>query len=377
MPRLSKPNRHPSGMWRFTFNKVVHWSRTASEAWRKLERLQRDSGGTTETPVTVAGVIDRYLREHSEFAAKRLASFGEFAGSQRLATVTRTLLIEYMDWLAPRKLSPRTIRHNLACARSAMEYARQRDWLTVEMRKAKLPELVRKARDVAPANLLRILNKIPPRPRRLALFIAQTGCRPGEARLLRWDQIDLERRVAIVASHKTVHRTGRPRTIYLTPGALRALGEPGAGFVFLSTRDKPFGDRSLLYHLRKHGITPYALRHSFAQAASESIPVDVLAKLLGHTNTKTTAWYYEITSERAARYAETLHVLPDAESPARPADRKRGKRGESPPLPKVRQQQSRESSIDPARQGGKRATSPRQSSPALERGDNRTSQQIA
>jgi integrase len=62
-----------------------------------------------------------------------------------------------------------------------------------------------------------------PYVKRLIYFVAATGCRPGEARTLRWADIDLNRRVAILTKHKTARKTRRPRIIVLTPPLVKML----------------------------------------------------------------------------------------------------------------------------------------------------------
>lgn len=54
-------------------------------------------------------------------------------------------------------------------------------------------------------------------------FILATGCRPGEAIALRWEQIDWKRRVVVIDEHKTSGKTGQDKAISLGPNALRIL----------------------------------------------------------------------------------------------------------------------------------------------------------
>lgn len=54
-------------------------------------------------------------------------------------------------------------------------------------------------------------------------FILATGCRPGEAIGLRWDQIDWERKVIVLEEHKTAGKTGQDKAIPLGSKAIRIL----------------------------------------------------------------------------------------------------------------------------------------------------------
>lgn len=55
--------------------------------------------------------------------------------------------------------------------------------------------------------------------------------------------------------------------------------------------------------LRRAGsrITPYQLRHTFAQTVADrgDVPVGVLARLLGHTDITMTRRYFEVRDKRA------------------------------------------------------------------------------
>ena len=58
------------------------------------------------------------------------------------------------------------------------------------------------------------------------------------------------------------------------------------------------------------GITPYQLRHTFTQTASDSgqVPVEVLARLMGHTDAKTTGFYFKVHDRRAIQAAKTVNL---------------------------------------------------------------------
>ena len=61
----------------------------------------------------------------------------------------------------------------------------------------------------------------------LIRFVAETGCRPGEACTLRWEHFDPAQRAAILPlrEHKTGRKTGRPRLILLSPALVALLEE--------------------------------------------------------------------------------------------------------------------------------------------------------
>ncbi len=48
------------------------------------------------------------------------------------------------------------------------------------------------------------------------------------------------------------------------------------------------------------------LRHTFAQTVSGQVTEQDLAKLMGHTDTKTTRFYYDVRDTRAVEVAGTI-----------------------------------------------------------------------
>lgn len=57
-------------------------------------------------------------------------------------------------------------------------------------------------------------------------------------------------------------------------------------------------------------LTPYQLRHTFAQVATEHVPRDVHSRMLGHSDEGTALFYYEVRDNRAVSAAKTLKLHP-------------------------------------------------------------------
>jgi integrase/recombinase XerD len=132
----------------------------------------------------------------------------------------------------------------------------------------------------------------------LVRFMFLTGCRPGEARALLADQVNWQSGRAVLQEHKTRGKTGKPKSIYLSDGALAILveqrGKYGTGLLFRGKNGQMFSSNSVhdrwqrirdRLGLRAQAI-PYSLRHSFATHLLEggASSRDV-AELLGHTST--------------------------------------------------------------------------------------------
>ena len=131
-----------------------------------------------------------------------------------------------------------------------------------------------------------------------ARFLALTGWRSGEALGLRWDEIDLARRTAMLRDTKT-GRSMRPLS-HAACDAMRSLSRSG-DLVFPATRGNGdvimSGFKKLWKRIARLGglppdVTPHVLRHSFASLAADlGYSEPVIAALIGHQGRSTTSRY--------------------------------------------------------------------------------------
>jgi integrase len=172
----------------------------------------------------------------------------------------------------------------------------------------------------------------------LCVLLMGTGLRPGEARALGWEHVDLG--AGTVRVERSVDDEGRfhePKTekgrraVPLPPEVRQALRQlhlcarrPESGLVFPDRRGGPLDARNLLRrHFRpalewaKVGpeqklleaarvkeLRLYDLRHGFATAALESgTDVRTTADLMGHANTRMTMEVYQHVSDARKREA--------------------------------------------------------------------------
>ncbi|HEY7297222.1 MAG TPA: site-specific integrase [Xanthobacteraceae bacterium] len=132
----------------------------------------------------------------------------------------------------------------------------------------------------------------------VARFLAVSGWRSGEALALRWDEIDLARRTAILNDTKT-GRSLRPLS-HAGCDVMRSLSRSG-DLVFPATRGTGdtvmSGFKKLWKRIAKLGglppeVTPHVLRHSFASLAADlGYSEPVIAALVGHQGRSTTSRY--------------------------------------------------------------------------------------
>lgn len=134
----------------------------------------------------------------------------------------------------------------------------------------------------------------------LLFALRMTGCRPKEARTLKWNQVLSDRWV--LPQHKTVGKTHKPRIVYLTRPmqrlmmVLRTEAERGGstdGYVFFNDRKLPWTVNAIrlrLNRLKKKlnlsvDLCCYHARHAFGTAAVlNGVDVLTVAQLMGHSS---------------------------------------------------------------------------------------------
>ena len=137
-----------------------------------------------------------------------------------------------------------------------------------------------------------------------------TGCRKSEIVRLRWSEVRDD--VLALSDSKT-----GPRTVPLNAGARKILARQlrGAGpFVFPSPRDpsRPRGpELSLWYRVRREAgiedVRLHDLRHTHAShAVMNGVPVPVVSRLLGHSNTRMTLRYAHLGDRDIEEAAERV-----------------------------------------------------------------------
>jgi integrase len=148
---------------------------------------------------------------------------------------------------------------------------------------------------------------------RLLMF---TGCRLGEILSLRWEDVKLDEGCLRFAATNT--KENKPKTVYLNPASMEVLQSLMSKADNLDAspwviRGHKRGEhlvnlRKPWHRIRKDadidGVRLHDLRHSFASmAAAGGMSLPMIGKLLGHTQTQTTARYAHLADDPAKRAA--------------------------------------------------------------------------
>jgi integrase len=129
---------------------------------------------------------------------------------------------------------------------------------------------------------------------------------------LKWGHVYVPLRKCLILRPKTSRKTGEPRVIALNDEALDILHElPHTGdHVFLSRFHRPYTPAGLRAILREHcGITPYALRHSYAQASiDQGTHPEIVTKMLGQKTSRMVWTYARIRDEQMIEAPSRLRL---------------------------------------------------------------------
>jgi len=202
-------------------------------------------------------------------------------------------------------------------------------------------DAVGRARSIRPfttgevACILATARKFYPRYYPLFLTLARTGCRPGEALALRWNEVNFTSREILIERAVSAGRigptkTGRSRRVDMSrelaavlsrlwkqreAQARRSHSKALPDWLFLSRRGELINEdwprRVFAKVLKRAGLpwhTPYDLRHTFATLhLAKGHPITYVSAQLGHSDPSTTLrWYAHWLPTSDKRFADAL-----------------------------------------------------------------------
>jgi integrase len=260
-------------------------------------------------------------------------------GHVTLAELTPGRIRAFIDAELAKGVSPKTVRNSVGVIRSTLAgLVSHRILLSnpASIARGSLPLPARKPRVLTRTQLREFLQaSAGDRFEDLVLFLALTGVRLREALALRWCEVDLEARTAIIRGALRLHRKHMPtirlgfRTIDLLAPLVAALARRRA-----DSRDADLvfegderGDRvnaRHVHHTFKRAaeraglpiVNPHVLRHTWATTQLEAgVPLSYVSRSLGHSSTAFTAAVYasarQATAvERASRPPRPLRLRP-------------------------------------------------------------------
>lgn len=294
-------------------------------AHRKFAALVDMLGGIsrlTVAPKTLGAACEAWLADNrSKYNAYCIRKFMAAIGEKTVNQIQPTIMMDFRRWCERDKLAPNTVAHCMKAAWRAIRWTHERGWIDSLPKKPEFPKAVARPRDIPPANLRKLLSDlrknagIRRRLRPLVVFVLATGCRPSEARLAKWEEFDLTEGVWRLSGART--KTGESRDVFLSRYALAALRvarrQGSTGWVFRAYGGTPYTLNNFTRAMKRFGVTPYQLRHSYAQAALGQTDMAIVAQMLGHRSLDTVKTYAQIRDVRLRHETARITVRPKRE----------------------------------------------------------------
>ena len=270
------------------------------EAWFQRKELEFQRGHITKGYL---GHLKTYISKY----------FVPFFGTRSIRDIREGQIEDFRNNL-PVELSHKTVANLMGCLHKIFEDAyRRHDILAIPW----FPKLEREeavTRWISEEEQRAVLAEMPD-PVRYAffLFLMKEGCRPSEARALRWEKVDFKNDMVVIAAAMDIN-TFKPYTkernvryLPLHPevkDALQKLPRALNGFVFVlhgRQISKKTASDSWRRAAERAGVevTCYeGTRHSLAsQAINQGCSERIVGDMLGHKTLKSTRRYAKMKSE--------------------------------------------------------------------------------
>jgi integrase len=236
-----------------------------------------------------------------------------FFGKKNIRDIRAGDIEDFKAWLP--SLNPKTVHNLLGMLHKIFKDAyRRRDILNLpDFPTVKLKEPVTKWIDEEDQEKI-LAHVRDPVYHAFYLFLMKQGCRPNEARALRWEKVDFKNELVIIdaAFDRNVFRPSTKekdvRCLPLHPDvkeALSRLPRSLSGFVFVNRHGRPLSGCRVYDHWRQAAqkagvnVTCYeGTRHSLAsQAINRGVPERIVGEMLGHKTMTSTRRYAKMRTE--------------------------------------------------------------------------------
>lgn len=262
----------------------------------------------------------RRVRTAVEEERRLRLSILPFFGELRLKDITQHHIEKWQSWRSSKNAKPGTVNRELTSLRAMLLAAKRWNYLphSTQLSFSALPDPQRSDRFLSneeAASLLRACENGPKHLYGFVLMALHTGMRWSEIRFLKWEDVDLTRRVIrVVNSAEHTTKSGKIRFIPISTMLHTWLAsQPGTStWVFASEYEKPFKQihksfkracevakiRSLRFH---------DLRHTFcSHLAMNGTPLQTIMELMGHSSLRMVLRYAHLAPSHKAAMIESL-----------------------------------------------------------------------
>lgn len=286
--------------------------RLKAEAWRR-DKLQERPRHTWNDAVV------RWLKETSHKATHehdkaKLRWLDPYLNGKPLDTINRAMIDSITQAKQATGAANATVNRTLALVRAILRRC-ERDWEWMERAPAVrlLKEPTKRVRYLSRPEAERLLAELPPHLSDMARFALATGLRASNVTGMRWDQVDLERRMAWV--HPDQAKARRAIPVPLNGEAVAVLQKQLGKHkeVVFTYRGEPITattTKAWYAAVKRAGVYPlrfHDLRHTFASwHVQQGTPLSVLQELGGWQSPAMVQRYAHLGAEHLAPWNDRL-----------------------------------------------------------------------
>ncbi|TQK13038.1 MULTISPECIES: site-specific integrase [unclassified Herbaspirillum] len=210
-----------------------------------------------------------------------------------------------------------TVNRMLALLRAILRMAViEWEWMPAAPHVRLLREPVRRVRFLSPKQAVRLLAELPPHLAAMAAFSLATGLRRANVTGLRWEQVDMKRRIAWFDGEDM--KNGNPQTVPLNDDAMRVLiarhrTHPVYVFTYKGNKIVQASTAAWYKALERAGIQDFRwhdLRHTWASWHVQSgTPLLALQELGGWESAEMVRRYAHFSQLNLSTFAANLPTM--------------------------------------------------------------------
>lgn len=352
MPVYRKKGRGRE-MWRVVVwtrgrvqERLVHGTKAEAEAYEARWRVELGQGAPAASP-RIAPSFSAFCQEQyaphavlhlrqSTWRVRRyhLATLAEHFGSSKLSAISAADIERFKAARRAAGAKAISVDNELAVFQAVLTHARELKIPLGDITIKMLPVVGRGRVTFWTAEQIEALfaavEKVSPELLPIVVFLANTGCRKGEALAARHEWIDLRAGlIRIPVNDEWQPKDNEPRDVPISDAlrpwierALRGVGPwlfpssaRGADGKLLNTRFAYWPKKQFDRARREAGLKggPHTLRHTFASHFLAAEPdLFLLSKILGHSHERTTKLYTHLLPEHLERARNAVSFGPRA-----------------------------------------------------------------
>jgi len=271
-----------------------------------------------------------------------LRIFVRHSGHKSPVEVSVQDIDSFVDQQVEQGLSPATVNRRLATLHTFFEFLASeepdRPWPNpVIWRRHKVKQGERLPRDLPDVVVEQLFAAIDSdRDRAIFGLMIGTGLRVGEVADLRLQNLEAPPSPEQMARLRVEGKGRKERIVWLTPPLyatvqtwIQQRPASDSDHLFLNQHARPLSEAGIQYLLKQHAqragvqLSCHQLRHTFARRlAEQEVPVESLAKLLGHARVQTTQVYIASADPKLRQtFAQAMAQLSETNPPSsNPAD---------------------------------------------------------